>query len=740
MKINPSNAPEVKQLNDQLNLMNSKLSQSKSEANDLKEEINGALNSKANNLFPSLDSLDNKVKNISKNISNFGSKITKAFSSKTIGNQISSINKNLNRFKNRITQMISAIAIFNLLNQGLTALRDGFISLLNTNDEFNSSLNQIKANLMTAFAPIYNACLPAINTLMNALKAITGTIATFVASIFGISLDEATNQAKNLSNALDNTAKSGEEASGSLASFDKLEVVGNNSNSSSSSNTNGTNIDYSGAITANSKLLSILNQIKSLISSGDWGGLAQMISESFVNGCDSIAKKIKSINWTGIGESISDFLTNIDFSGMLTGLVNIFGEAILAFQDLFLAIDWATTLANFSQGLRDAIFKLTDYISQIQWSAIGQKLSDAFLAIDWSGLGISIINLIWTTLQGLLDLILSIDWSQVGQKLSTAVHDWITTIIEMFQETDWVQLGMDIVDAIIDFISNVDWLQLGIDILTGLGNGVVAAIEFVIGCFSSLLSRILEFFGIHSPSTVFADMGKNIMQGLIDGIKGLLNGVLSIFSDLWNNLKSGAQGAWNGIVNVFSSVASFFKNIFSNAWTAVKNVFSTGGKIFDGIKDGIVTAFKNIVNKIIDGINKVVKIPFDGINSALQRIKNISILGVSPFTWLPTISAPQIPHLAEGTVIPPRQEFAAILGDQKHGTNIEAPLETIKQANREVMEEFLTKLLSMNSEEREIVLKNWTFNLQCGNTQFGKIVLQSIRLLEKELGKPLLLS
>lgn len=49
-----------------------------------------------------------------------------------------------------------------------------------------------------------------------------------------------------------------------------------------------------------------------------------------------------------------------------------------------------------------------------------------------------------------------------------------------------------------------------------------------------------------------------------------------------------------------------------------------------------------------------------------------------------------IPRLATGTVIPPNREFLAVLGDQKHGTNIEAPLDTLMQAN----EELLTKTLS----------------------------------------------
>jgi len=41
-----------------------------------------------------------------------------------------------------------------------------------------------------------------------------------------------------------------------------------------------------------------------------------------------------------------------------------------------------------------------------------------------------------------------------------------------------------------------------------------------------------------------------------------------------------------------------------------------------------------------------------------------------------------VPYLATGAVIPPNAPFCAVLGDQKHGTNIEAPLETIKEAVR----------------------------------------------------------
>jgi hypothetical protein len=48
---------------------------------------------------------------------------------------------------------------------------------------------------------------------------------------------------------------------------------------------------------------------------------------------------------------------------------------------------------------------------------------------------------------------------------------------------------------------------------------------------------------------------------------------------------------------------------------------------------------------------------------------------------------PQIPYLATGAVIPPRAPFMAVLGDQRNGTNIEAPLDTIKQAVSDVIGE-----------------------------------------------------
>ena len=163
------------------------------------------------------------------------------------------------------------------------------------------------------------------------------------------------------------------------------------------------------------------------------------------------------------------------------------------------------------------------------------------------------------------------------------------------------------------------------------------------------------------------------------------------FSSAWSKAKAGfskvatwASELWGKITKPFKDIATWFSTKFSDAWTAVKNVFSAGGKIFDGIKEGILNGLKTVVNGLITGINKVVKIPFDGINTALKKIKEVNILGYKPFDWISTISVPQIPMLAQGGYVKANQPQLAMIGDNRHQGEIVAPenkmLEMIKTA------------------------------------------------------------
>lgn len=159
------------------------------------------------------------------------------------------------------------------------------------------------------------------------------------------------------------------------------------------------------------------------------------------------------------------------------------------------------------------------------------------------------------------------------------------------------------------------------------------------------------------------------------------------FAEKVADIKSEAKKRFNAITEVFSYIPTWFSETFSDAWQKVKDVFSSGGKVFEGIKDGILSGLKTVINALIDGINWVIAIPFNGINTALEKIKNVSIAGKKPFyEKISTINVPQIPKLATGTVVPANYgEFLAILGDNKREVEVVSPLSTIKKDVAEVM-------------------------------------------------------
>lgn len=214
---------------------------------------------------------------------------------------------------------------------------------------------------------------------------------------------------------------------------------------------------------------------------------------------------------------------------------------------------------------------------------------------------------------------------------------------------------------------------------TDLWNGIVNAWHTVIDPWIEIVKRLASMF-YDSVIKPVADFFVNLWNDIKEGASAAWNGIKNVFSvvanwfnniiikpvknfftGMWDGLKTGAKNAWDGITSVFSKVTDWFKDKFSKAWQAVKDVFSTGGQVFDGIKDGIVSTFKTVVNAIIGGINKVIKVPFDALNNILKKIKNIEVAGIKPFDWITTFNVPEIPKLSTGLNFVPYDEYPAFL-------------------------------------------------------------------------------
>lgn len=563
----------------QMDSMKEKLKDSKSEANHLKDEIQKSLNSKL--------------------IRKYGAGFIE-------------LGKKVDSFKSRMTKLISTVAILNLIRNKLSDMRNGFVNLLKSNTDFSNSLGRIKANLMTAFAPIFNACLPAINTLMTALSKLTGTIAIFVSGLFGKSIEDTQKDAKKLSKQLDNVNKSGKKASGSLASFDKLEVLSDNSSGSTSGSTDVTP-NYSGEIQFSEGLLNALNNIK---------------------------------NW---------IIENQEFvKGFLITVIGLIG-----------------------------LIKLIRIINEINAVTGVLKPLMAFISANATVIGgiIAIVGGLAIMIDGIIKYLQDPTWENFGRIL----------------------LGVGVIAA-------------GVFLIFG---GFPALITAIIGVVIALGLAIYKNW--ETIKSTLSKVGTWVYEHIIKPIA-------DFFVGLWNGIVGGLKAAVDWIKSAFSSVVKFFSNIVSKIVTLFRNIGSKVGNAISG-------AFRTVINGILGAIEGILNFPIKSVNKLIGVINKVPGINIGT---LPTFN---LPRLAKGTVIPPRHEFAAILGDQKHGTNIEAPLETIKQANREVMQEFLGTLSNLNNGEREIVLRNLTFVLQFGTgNNFQKLVIDSIRLSEKELGRQLLLA
>ena len=191
----------------------------------------------------------------------------------------------------------------------------------------------------------------------------------------------------------------------------------------------------------------------------------------------------------------------------------------------------------------------------------------------------------------------------------------------------------------------------------------------------------------------------------------------------WDEIKAFLVGLWESIKEIFGVVADWFKEkvidpvvrlfntmfgpifeIFSNVWEDVKEVWGKAkdwfsDTVLDPIKDaftsvweGISDTIKGIINGIIGFINGMIQGIVNGVNAVIGVLNKLNFkipdwvpgLGGETFGFnIATMTAPQIPMLATGAVIPANAPFAAILGDQKHGTNIEAPESLLRDLIRE---------------------------------------------------------
>ena len=220
-----------------------------------------------------------------------------------------------------------------------------------------------------------------------------------------------------------------------------------------------------------------------------------------------------------------------------------------------------------------------------------------------------------------------------------------------------------IMSTVVTNITSFDFGKTGSELIGNITSALQGAADKLTKWWDGWSQKIGEYANIGWDSVVktwsavgqwFLDRWEDIKKPFVKAAQWFGD----VFTKAWDGIKTAFSAVggffgqvWNGIKGAFSNVAGWFSDIFTKAWNGIKNVFAPVGQTFQNIGDSILNGLKSIVNTLITGINNVITVPFDGLNSALRSIRDIDIIGNKPFSWLSDIPVPQIPYLAKGGVL-----------------------------------------------------------------------------------------
>lgn len=413
---------------------------------------------------------------------------------------------------------------------------------------------------------------------------------------------------------------------------------------------------------------------------------------------DALNKGLMSVNWGRINEGLAKLWDSLARFG--TGVV---GEGLLWLWEKVLVPLGTWTLnevvPRFLDTLRIAIDAVTNIIEALkplwQWfwdnvlQPVARFAADAFLKA-------------WDRINEVLQKFS--DWC----KEHPGTIQTITTVIASFFAA-W---------AVVSLVSKIKNL---IKILAG-GGGLIGALGKLVGGFNPVIAIIGAVIAIGVLLWKNWDTIKAKAQQIWSAIQSTLsrlwnniktnanntwNGIKNVIMKVWNGIRSSASSIWNGVTSTLSRAWNSAKSAASNVWngisstvkgaldriaTAASNVGNTIRNAFIGAFSAVVGFVRGPINSIIGLINGLISGIVSGINICLQTLNRVR---VSIPSWVPGIGgrtlgfnfgriiAPRIPYLAKGAVIPPNSPFAAVLGDQKQGRNIETPEALLRQIVRE---------------------------------------------------------
>lgn len=574
-------------------------------------------------------------------------------------------------------------SLFALVNRLRSVLTEGMNNLAQYSDSTNgslsmlmSSLTQLKNALATAFVPIMNAAAPMLNLLIQKVIAAVTTLGQLFASLTGQSgfvAAKRVNQdyAKSLNSNADSAKKANKEnkkLQNTLFGFDQINKLNDNSDSDDTADisTGGglTPADMFESVPLDSKVSDFAKKLKDAWKNADFTEVGQIVGIKLNDALNQISWGPIQKTAQKVGKSIGTFISGfVEVPDLGTNIGKAIAEAV-----------------NTGVGVINAFLDNTRWDSVGKF--IGDGLNGAVNTVDWSGIGHMFAqkwNAIFTTIgevartfkwsnfgrnlaSGLNKAITDFDWAGNGARISDLALGLLNTLTTFLEQTDWVKLGA----SIKSFIAAIDWKSIGTELSRAIGDifGALGAIvgglvgdafknaqkyfaqktkecggnaflgflkgirDAIIGIgawikkniFDPFMKGFKSVFEIHSPSKVMAEMGKYLIEGMLNGITDKISDIKQKFSEIkdaiskkWEEVKTDTSKKWKQInddtskkiANLRDDAKTKFEEIrskISDKWSSVRqnteiswnNTKTSLAQKWSGIRSDASSKFENI--------------------------------------------------------------------------------------------------------------------------------------------------
>lgn len=569
--------------------------------------------------------------------------------------------KAMGRLGGRVMELAKSAFIFNVISRALTSLQQLTMKYIKTNDEARQAIAQLKGALLTLAQPLIEVLIPAFTLLVNILTKIVTAVAQFVSMLFGKTLKQSKDGANALykeANAIGAVGDAADKATGSLAGFDEINTI-NTENAGGSGGGGAAGEDIAPDFSWGDDMDELADRLKE-IADLVWliaAGLALWKIGSMLPGVlGQIATILGGILmtvgglllfWHGLTDAWENGVDWLNLIEMIGGLAAAAFGLYTVFE--MLHPGWGKIAAGIALIVGGIAMLVTGFHDAMEngWNLQNMLLSIA--GILATGLGIALLTGSWIPLlvAGIASILLALT---IATGHGEELLDGIRTIMEGF---------VDFFTGI--FTGDIEKAIGGISkIFDGLKTAIFAVID---GIKDTLLSFL----------TWLDEKTNGKFHGIIEAAKGFVTEFFTSTKETLANVLDAVKQIFTGIIQFLTGV---FTNDWDTAWEGVKNIFK-------GVWNGVVSILEGAINLIIKGLNWLIaqmnKIEFK-VPEWVPGVGGNSI-GIN----IPSISEAKIPRLAQGAVIPPNREFLAVLGDQRRGTNIEAPLSTIEQAVENVL-------------------------------------------------------